>query len=315
MDLEYTDYENLLVKLCEDYYLQDINISELANKYDLSRYKVLKYIEEAKEKQIVTISINSPYARNYELESIISRYFPNTDIYILKNMEDASNQDLFFSKFVADYVQIFIKQAKTVSLSWGDTVFKVIDQFKQSVRDDLIFTQFIGEIGKYNSLAGSTRLVQKAAECYESSYLTLSIPLYIINDTARSLMSLEPLMSKTLSTASQSDLLLSGIGTPSSLESVDIWHKHKNLLFPNMSEDVGFLYGRPFNKYGEFINQENDKTFGLSLNEIFNIKQRVGICNSKFKVIPCLAALRGNFFTELFLDESTAWKILSLLKE
>ncbi|MBP2966934.1 sugar-binding domain-containing protein, partial [Acinetobacter baumannii] len=137
-------------------------------------------------------------------------------------------------KFVADYVQVFIKQAKIVSLSWGNSVFKVIDQFKLFVQEDLIFTQFIGENGKYNSLAGSTRLVQKAAESYEASYLTLSIPLYIINDTARNLMSLEPLMSKTISTAIQTDLLISGIGTPNSLESVDIWKKHKNLLFPNM---------------------------------------------------------------------------------
>lgn len=85
----------------------------------------------------------------------------------------------------------------------------MIDQFKMGAREELIFTQFIGEIGKYNSLAGSTRLVQKAAERYESSYLTLSIPLYVINETARELMALEPSLANTLATASHADMLIS----------------------------------------------------------------------------------------------------------
>lgn len=192
MHLEFSDYESLLVKICEDYYLEDINISEISKKYGITRYKALKYIEDAREKQLVSISINSPYARNYELEEIFKNYF-KTNIYILKSSEDLSQHDLLFSKFAADYIQELIKKANVVALSWGDTVYKVIDQFKMGAREELIFTQFIGEIGKYNSLAGSTRLVQKAAERYESSYLTLSIPLYVINETARELMALEPL--------------------------------------------------------------------------------------------------------------------------
>ncbi|KXS08688.1 DNA-binding transcriptional regulator [Enterococcus faecium] len=314
MHLEFSDYESLLVKICEDYYLEDINISEISKKYGITRYKALKYIEDAREKQLVSISINSPYARNYELEEIFKNYF-KTNIYILKSSEDLSQHDLLFSKFAADYIQELIKKANVVALSWGDTVYKVIDQFKMVAREELIFTQFIGEIGKYNSLAGSTRLVQKAAERYESSYLTLSIPLYVINETARELMALEPSLANTLATASHADMLISGIGTLSSIDSVEPWNKHRKILFPSMTDTVGFLYGRPFNINGEFIKASKDKTFGLSLKEIFDIPKRIGICKSKFKAESCLGALNGNFFTDLFLDEKTAWKILSLIKK
>ncbi|EME8132334.1 DNA-binding transcriptional regulator, partial [Enterococcus faecium] len=282
--------------------------------YGITRYKALKYIEDAREKQLVSISINSPYARNYELEEIFKNYF-KTNIYILKSSEDLSQHDLLFSKFAADYIQELIKKANVVALSWGDTVYKVIDQFKMGAREELIFTQFIGEIGKYNSLAGSTRLVQKAAERYESSYLTLSIPLYVINETARELMALEPSLANTLATASRADMLISGIGTLSSIDSVEPWNKHRKILFPSMTDTVGFLYGRPFTINGEFIKPSEDKTFGLSLKEIFDIPKRIGICKSKFKAESCLGALNGDFFTDLFLDEKTAWKILSLIKK
>lgn len=116
MHLEFSDYESLLVKICEDYYLEDINISEISKKYGITRYKALKYIEDAREKQLVSISINSPYARNYELEEIFKNYF-KTNIYILKSSEDLSQHDLLFSKFAADYIQELIKKANVVALS------------------------------------------------------------------------------------------------------------------------------------------------------------------------------------------------------
>lgn len=145
--------------------------------------------------------------------------------------------------------------------------------------------------------------------------MTLSIPLYVINETARELMALEPSLANTLATASHADMLISGIGTLSSIDSVEPWNKHRKILFPSMTDTVGFLYGRPFNINGEFIKASEDKTFGLSLKEIFDIPKRIGICKSKFKAESCLGALNGNFFTDLFLDEKTAWKILSLIKK
>lgn len=310
----FSNKEALLVKICEDYYLHDINMSEIAKTYDLTRYKVEKLLAEAKAKQLVSISIHSPYARNYEVESIFNNLF-ETKTFILKDSEDSAKQDFLFADFVANHTQEKIKQSKIVALSWGDSVYKVIDQFKMTMREELIFTQFIGEIGKYQSLAGSTRLVQKAAERYESNYFTIASPLYILNDTARKLMSNEPLLAKVLQTAAQADLLLSGVGTVSSIESVDSWNKYKHNLFPHLDQCVGFLYGRPFTLAGTFIGSNDDKTFGLSLDEILKIPARYGVCNHKFKAASCLGALNGNFFTDLFLDEKTAWKILTLISE
>lgn len=313
MSSDFSDYENLLINLCEDYYLRNITITDLSQKYDLSRYKLLKYLEDAKEKKLVTISIANPYARNLELEKLFAEAF-QTKVFILKESEDLTHRDLNFWRFAAADIQAMIDKARIVSLSWGDSVYKIIEQFSTKMNERLIFTQFIGEIGKYNSLAGSMRLVQKAANSYESDYLTLSAPLYILNDTARELFSLEPIIAKTLTTARHSDLLLAGVGTPSSINSVPAWSQHKRLLFGSLDRAVGFLYGRPFDSEGNFMTEEADKTFGLSIEEILAIPNRVGICNSKFKAQALLGALRGNFFTHLYLDEKSALKVLSLAK-
>lgn len=311
----YHDEQNeLLIQLAKDFYLENIPVIEMAKKYELSRYKILKYLSEAKESGIVTINIRSPYERNYELENSLNQHF-KTKLFILKDTEDLAHRDIHFWHFTAHCVQEFIQSANVVALSWGDSVYKVIEQFKPEIREKLIFTQFIGEIGKYQSLAGSMRLVQKAAMKYESKYLTLSAPLYIINCQARELLALEPILQKTLLTAAHSDIILSGIATPASITSVEAWNRNRHLLFgDHLAQACGLVYGRPFDQYGNFLNLENDPTFGLSLEQILDVPTRIGVSNSKFKAEAVLGALRGDFFTHFFIDEKSALKILSLLK-
>nr|WP_306800971.1 sugar-binding domain-containing protein [Melissococcus plutonius] len=308
------DHEEFLTNLCEQYYINNQTITDLSEQFNLSRYKILKYLDEAKERNLVTISIHSPFSRNYDLEKTLRNEF-DLEIFILKDNQDLAKSDLNFWHFAASHVQQLIKEAKIVSLSWGNTIYKTIDQFSPIIRENLTFTQFIGEFGKYHSLAGSMRLVQKAADCYESNYLTLPAPLYIINDSTKLALTLEPVIAKTLETARHSDLLFTGISTPTAIESVAPWYDLKHLLFKDFDQAVGFLYGRPFDYYGNFLTAKTDKTFGLSLTDTFNIPNRVGICNSKFKVRSIIGALRGGFFTHLIIDEKIALKILDLLEK
>ncbi|MDF0479052.1 DNA-binding transcriptional regulator [Vagococcus sp. PNs007] len=308
------DNDELLVNLSEDYYLKNIPITDLTKKYNLSRYKILKNLEQAIDTGVVSITINSPFSRNKELEAFFNRQF-QTNVKVLKNTENITEDDGHFWDFCAKTVQSRIDQSQTVALSWGDSVYKVIEQFKNEIREDLTFTQFIGEVGKYHSLAGSLRLVQKAASKFEANYLTLSAPLYIMNDDVRELLALEPIINTTLSAAKKADLLLTGLATPSSITSVDAWNQNKELVFgPQFKEAIGMVYGRPYDINGQFLNQAHDKTFGLSLVEILQIPKRIAICNNKFKANPCLGALNGNFFTDMIIDEKTALKIMQHIK-
>ena len=313
--MEKNDINQLMINLAKDYYIEDIPITTLTNKYELSRYKILKYLNDAKEQGIITINIQAPYERNYELERLLGSMF-DTSFFILKESEDLTNSNYYFWKFSAEIIEDYIIQANIVSLSWGDSIYQIIEQFKPAITENLIFTQFVGEIGKYHSLAGSMRLVQKAASKFEANYLTLTAPLYIINNQARELLALEPLLQKTLVTAEKSDVILTAVATPASITSVDSWNQNKHLLFgDSFNQTCGFAYGRPFDEYGNILNLENDKTFGLSLEQIFKIPKRVCVNNNRFKTGALIGALRGNFFTHMFLNEKSALSILDQLEQ
>ena len=86
--------------------------------------------------------------------------------------------------FAAAEIQRHIKGSEIVGVSWGGTLMNIINRFQTDVRDDLIFTQFMGDNLKYSSAIGATPLVQRAAAKYGSSYLTIPAPLYILNLSA-----------------------------------------------------------------------------------------------------------------------------------
>lgn len=307
---------SLLVDLAQDYYLNHLNLGEISKKYNISRYKISKYLTEAVDKKIVTINISSPFSRSHDLENKLQEVFPNANFYVLKNTEDIAHENDRFYSFAAKYLQDLIDGKKIIGLTWGDTIYHVIDSFQTSARDNMVFTQFVGENGKHNSLAGSMRMVQKVATRYNGKYLTIDAPLYIVNKEVRRLLALEPAIQPTLATAQQLDLIFTSVGTIDSINSIDSWHNSKNVLFPKVNSDsiAALVYGRPIDKNGKLlVSESDDKVFGINFKKALEVPTRVSIVNDKFKSSALSAALKGNYFTDIILDEPTANKVLAEL--
>ncbi|KSU22186.1 sugar-binding domain-containing protein [Lactococcus lactis] len=304
----------LLANLAQDFYFLQLSLSELSEKYHLSRYLVNKYLEDARKEGIVTITISSPIERSFELEKQFKTLFDIPQIYIIKDVEDGNSESLI--KFAAKRIESHILNSQTVGTVWGETIFRIIDYFTPQEHSDLVFTQMMGENRKYHSAAGSMRMVEKAAKQFSAQYVTLSGPLYITNPAVRKGMTEEIASQPAFTTAKRMDLIFSGLGTLASVNSIPIWEQHTNEIFPdiNLGAIAGMAYGRPYDINGNIlVTPENDCVFGVDMKTIFQTPKRVGVVKSKFKTQATLGALRGKFFTELIISESIAERILAEL--
>ena len=66
-----------LADIARDFYLGQLTITQLSEKYQLSRYLITKALNEARAAGIVRITINSPIDRNTELETRFAELFPH----------------------------------------------------------------------------------------------------------------------------------------------------------------------------------------------------------------------------------------------
>ncbi|KRM58064.1 hypothetical protein C5L31_001808 [Secundilactobacillus malefermentans] len=274
-----------LANVARDYYLSKLTIAEISKKYNLSRYLITKALDDALESGLVKININAPIDRNLELEAKFKKMFNLQNAFIIKDSDTSDEDNENIVEFAAETIEEKINQNRIIGVSWGGTVLSTINHIQPKVKDDLIFTQFMGDNLKYDSASGSTPLVQKAAAKFGAKYLTVPGPLYILNDDVRKSLATEPALIPAFNMMSKMDLIFSGIGTMASIDSIATWRQHKQEIFKgiDLSQVAGMLYGRPFDIDGNLLTSGNDKFFGASIDTILAVPSRIGIVKSRFK--------------------------------
>ncbi|CAK1230348.1 MULTISPECIES: sugar-binding transcriptional regulator [Fructobacillus] len=305
---------NLLAQISEDYYLNKLSFGEISTKYDVSRYLINKYLTEAVKTGVVKIEIATSANRNSQLEQVFKEKFPNTNCYIIQDDTTTSATEDLISNYAANLVVKHLENGPhIVGMTWGDTMYSLIDAIMSNPLDQIKFTQFVGENMKYNSTAGSVRIVERAAKKVAGEFLTLPAPLYLADDAVRNGLYEAVSIKQTIDLAKQMDTVLTGMGTIASLESIAIWNQNINRLFPNvkLGEVAGMIYGRPYDINGNILNVGSDKVVGLDMNSILATPKRIGVVRSKAKSKAALGALRGGFVTDLVMSESLAYRIIN----
>ena len=300
-----------LAGIAQDYYLSKLPITDISEKYHLSRYLISKSLDEALASGLVKISIDTPVSRNVEMELAFKQKFNIRNMMILKDSDSPDKDSANVIDFAAAEIQELIRHCHVVGMTWGDTVWNIIDRFQTEVRENLIFTQFVGENLKLNTAASTVPLVQKAAAKFDAQYVTLPAPLYVNNDEIREALRSEPALVQALSSAARMDMVFAGIGTLASINTIPVWKQHFSDLFENVDDQqiAGVLFGRPYDVDGNLLNN-HDKTMGVSMDELLTVPRRVGIVKSKFKSRALLGALRGGFLTDVITNEAVANRVL-----
>lgn len=307
------DHLALLTAIAQDYYLSGMTISALANKYHVSRYYIEKYIDEAQQVGLVKITIAAPTQRLAHLESRLRQAFPTSQTFVIKDATNPTETTEHVISYAAQQIQNMIADCRTTGLAWGGTIYDVIQHFSAANQPELVFTQFMGENMKYNSRAGSTQMVEMAANKFGAAYHTLVGPLYVFNPAVRRGLAKEPANRPAMTAAHHMDMTITGIGTMASIDSIPAWHDQRTAIVPApmLNAVAGVLFVRPYTIQGHFIAPEKTPIFGVSLPSILAVPHRVGIVTSKFKTDATLGALRGGLLTDIFMSESVANRIIA----
>lgn len=112
--------QEMLASLSQDFYQKDLNLAQLSSKYHLSRYLVNKYLEQAREEGIITFIIQSPEARNQQLEQQLGDFFGIKNLYILKNSSNPQQNLDNINRLAAHKIEAYIRTSHVVWAPPGD---------------------------------------------------------------------------------------------------------------------------------------------------------------------------------------------------
>ncbi len=308
------DYERLLTKVAVLYYNQEKSQQDIAELLQLSRSKVCRMLAEAKKIGIVQISIKPSVTFCDDIETQFERKFGLREAIVINNI-DEENILMLLGQAGANYLKRIVCPEDILGISWGQTVFNVINQLESFGVSGTKIVQLIGGLNNAGQNVQAVELARRLGEFFSSNPQLLHCPAVVTSAQVKNGLIADENIKRVFELGEKSTIALLGIGSMSKESelfknnhlSTD-WHRELTKLGA-----VGDICMRFYNKNGKTCCKELDaQVMGITLNNIKKIKTVICIAGGIEKAQAILGALKGEIPNVLITDKITAEKILQL---
>lgn len=212
-------------------------------------------------------------------------------------------------KIASNYIKNILKDGIIISLTGGNTVKEIIDNFpKINNFNDITVLPARGGIGKNIEIQSNT-LVGRLASKLNANYEILHIPDNISEDTFEALIN-EKGIREIFNKIENSYIVIHGIG-----DAVEMSYKRdlSRDIIENIKKlnAVGEAYGHYFNYNGEIVHSM--PTIGINADKISFIENMIAVAAGKYKAKAIISAVRDRTNEVLITDEATGKEIYNIL--
>jgi DNA-binding transcriptional regulator LsrR (DeoR family) len=308
------EYVHNASKVALLYYIERKTQEEIAKKLGLSRPSVSRLLAYARESGMVSIKLELPGQVFPQLEDALERSFSLEEAVVVSAGESDTSLKQNLGIGGADLLSRKIQGIKVLGVSWGSTLYEVINSLPQEHSpSDLKVVQLVGGMNPVNSYIYADELAKILAAKFNGDAYLLRAPMVVDNPEIRGFMLNESHIKEVLSLARNSELALVGIGAlgKDSILFRSGCVSEEELVEIEKKGGVGDILGRFYNIEGEIIPSSLDeRTIGIDLEDLRNIPYVIGVAGGKNKTKAILGALRMNILKGLVVDELVAREIL-----
>jgi DNA-binding transcriptional regulator LsrR (DeoR family) len=314
------DKHPLLVKIARLYYEQDLTQNEIGDRLRLSRQKVQRLLRQAREEGVVQINIRPVIGTFPELEKRLEKHFGLREAVIVETtaFEDQPTIAREVGAGAADYLTRIIQPEDTIVISWGGSLLGMVNTLyanpQRSGQPGVSVIQGLGGLGDPNNEVHAADLTRRLARVLSGQAVLLPTPAVAGSRGARDAIYADPFVSRTLDQARRAKLAIMGIGAPRQ-DSI-LMQEGKIVSWPELADlqrrgAVGDINLRYFDAEGQPLHSSLDeRVIGLTLAEIREIPQVIGVAGGAAKVQAIRGALQGKLIDILVTDHRTVEQIL-----
>lgn len=300
------DYEkNIIVKVAWKYYNEGLTQNEIAKELNLSRMKVIKYLEIAKSNNIIQFIINLEKVSNKDLQDQLMKEYNLKDIYVIPSSDKNSNDSITIA--AAQYIKDRITSDTMINVGYGEAVSKTLGHLNISTKYKVTFV----------SLSGGVKFFMPTAIDEKSDYYTnpnynhyiLPAPLMVSTEELATSLKKEKSITGIFEMIPHSNLTVIGIGALNeratllkegllSLKDIEIL-KSKGAVGDILSQFYD-INGNPLD-----INL-HDKLISIDLELLKSLNHVVAVAGGLDKKEAIIGALKGGYIDVLITDEHVA---------
>ncbi|HZJ04592.1 MAG TPA: sugar-binding transcriptional regulator [Nocardioidaceae bacterium] len=206
------EHNDAMLRIAQLYYEQQLTQDQIARRMVLTRWKVGRLLEDAKEAGIVRIQIVHPRARRREAEQSLIAKFGLTGAVVVPSEGDASAQRLAVAKAAAEFLHDLKPKPAVLGVSWGNTLHDVAVSMPPRWTRGVEVVQINGAVSRSRQPSSGADAASEIARQGGGTVSLLSAPAIVEKASTRKVLESEPGIGDVLRAGREADVLLFSLG-------------------------------------------------------------------------------------------------------
>ncbi len=306
--------ENAVIEVAWLYYHDGLNQKDIAEALGISRATVVNYLQEARERELIRITLAAPAFTTHRLATDLCKRFGLRSAYVVP--DEGADQEEAFRRVVrgaALWLPDLLAPGDNLGVAWGRTVYDLAEALETTRTEEMTVLQLVGSMATpygFTAEACSTRLAQRlGARC-----LNLHAPAILSSAALAEALRAEPILRVQLDEIEKVNKLLFSVGTVAADSHIvssglatlaDLEHYTR-------SGAEGVICGRFIDAHGKPIPGPMEaRMIGIPLERLVGLEMGILVTPGHDKVAATMAAIRGGYVTHLVTGLTVAEALLA----
>jgi len=311
------EQHRLLYRIAQSYYVDGLTQQRIARRFGLSRPKVSRLLQKARDERIVNTTLVPPPSGMADLERELEHEYGLEEVVIV-SVNDPQNLPAVKRELgpaAAECLVRSISGNEVVSIAWGLSILAMAEALPFKSWPNVTIVQLLGGLGPVDEMEHSAELTRTVAQRLNAQLRLVLAPGVVSTRAVAQALRSDKQISETLALAARADIAVVGLGilSPDTILFRDgTIVTQKDLEILKEARAVGDIALRYFDGDGTPLTLEvNERTIGLTIEQIKKIPRVIGIAGGEAKYGIIRAALRSNVLDVLVTDHATAQKLLA----
>lgn len=312
-----SDELRLLTKVSRLYYDDGLNQDDIVKRLQLSRSKVSRLLQQARQEGIVKTVIIPPAGIYSDLEGRLESKYRMMEV-IIADVRDPDSPEILSRELgaaAANYLSRVISNDDVIGIAWGYTINGMVAALESKPYPDVKVVQMTGGIGKPESETYATELCHRMARLLSCKLVLLPAPGVVRDEQMRKVYLADSHIQTAIELFSKITLAFVGVGSPTShtiLERDSSILTQQDLTTVLERGAVGDIALRFIDDFGHLVPSDMDqRVIGINLDQLKKIPRVVGVAGGSAKLNAIRGALRGGLLDVLITDKDTAASLLT----
>ena len=210
------DEQRLLVKVSKMYYEEGLTQDEIIQRLNLSRSKISRLLQQARDEGIVQITVVTPKHIYSDLENRLEKQFGLFEAIIVETRAGDSQENILRELGIAaaGYLERSVTASTTLGISWGSTLHSMVAALHPNSTPNTKVVQIIGGLGQPEAEVHATDLCHRLARAVGGQLILLPAPGIVASQQAREVLLTDLYVQRAVDMFSHLDIAFVGIGAP-----------------------------------------------------------------------------------------------------